>query len=153
MASMTAAIATVITNASMNAANIDALAATTVGTVPKAIASISPSVDPFDNLPTDINTREAKALWYIITRMPGNWTKALVAITVANEEALQDLIRDKVASYDLDRSMDMPTNGTGAVESAPKTIGGKDYANDNLGNFVSFLDKIHQVTLVDVRSF
>ena len=32
-------------------------------------------------------------------------------------------------------------------------IGGKDYANSNLGNFVSFLDKIHQVTLVDVRSF
>ena len=43
--------------------------------------------------------------------------------------------------------------GTGAVESSPKTIGGKDYANANLGNFVSFLDKIHQVTLVNVRSF
>ena len=49
--------------------------------------------------------------------------------------------------------MDIPTTGTGAVEPAPKTIGGKDYANANLGNFVSFLDKIHQVTLVDVRSF
>ena len=41
----------------------------------------------------------------------------------------------------------------GAVESAPKTVGGKDYANANLGNFVSFLDNIHQVTLVNVRSF
>ena len=41
----------------------------------------------------------------------------------------------------------------GAVQSAPNTIGGKDYANTNLGNFVSFLDKIHQVTLVDVWSF
>ena len=63
------------------------------------------------------------------------------------------MIRDKVASYNLDRSIDIPTTGTGAVESAPKTIGGKYYANANLGKFVSFLDKIHQVTLVDVRSF
>ena len=65
----------------------------------------------------------------------------------------QDLTRDKVTSYGLDRFMDIPTTGTGMVESAPKTIGGKDYANTNLGNFASFLDKIHQVNLVDVRSF
>ena len=49
--------------------------------------------------------------------------------------------------------MGIPTTGTGAVESTPKTIGGKDYANVNLGNFVSFLDNIHQVNLVDVRNF
>ena len=41
----------------------------------------------------------------------------------------------------------------GAVEYALKTIGGKDYASANLGNFVSFLDKIHQVTLVNVPRF
>ena len=35
----------------------------------------------------------------------------------------------------------------------PKTIVGKYYVNSNLGNFVSFLDKIHQVNLVDVRHF
>ena len=46
--------------------------------------------------------------------------------------------------------MEIPTKGTGAVESAPKTIGGKDYTNTNLGNFMSFLDKIHQVNLDDV---
>ena len=49
--------------------------------------------------------------------------------------------------------MDIPTTGTVAVESAPKTFGGKDYANANLGNFVSFLDKIRQVNLDDVRNF
>ena len=38
--------------------------------------------------------------------------------------------------------------GIGAIESAPKTIGGKDYANANLGN-----DRIHQVNLDDVRNF
>ena len=100
-----------------------------------------------------MNTREGKALWYTITRMPGAWTKAGVAVTVANTEALQDLIQDKVASYGLERLMYIPTTGTGAVESAPKTIGGKDYANANLGNLVSFLDKIHMVTLVDVQNF
>ena len=67
--------------------------------------------------------------------------------------SLQDLIRDKVTPYGLDRSMYIPTTGTGAVVPAPKNIGGKDYENANLGNFVSFLDKIHQVNLVDVRSF
>ena len=85
--------------------------------------------------------------------MPGAWPKAGVAVTVANMEALQDLISDKVALYGLDRSMDIPTTGMGAVESAPKTIGGKDYANANLGNFFSFMDKIHQCTLVNVQSF
>ena len=100
-----------------------------------------------------IATAITNALWYIITRMPGAWPKAGVVVSVANTEAIQDLIRDKVASYGLDRSMDIPTTGTVAVESAPKTIGDKDYTNYNLGNFVSFLDKIHQVTLVDVRSF
>ena len=49
--------------------------------------------------------------------------------------------------------MEITTTGMGAVESAPKTIGSKDYANANLENFVSFLDKIHQVNLVDVRNF
>ena len=122
-------------------------------TIPKAVASISYSIDPFDNLLTDMNTREGKALWYTITRMPGAWPKAGVAVTVANVDALQDLIWDKVASYGLNRSMDIPTTGMGAVESAPKTIVSKDYANTNLGNFVSFLDKINQVTLVDVWSF
>ena len=48
---------------------------------------------------------------------------------------------------------DIPTTGTGAVESAPKTIGNKDYSNANLENFVSFLDKTHQVNLVNVWSF
>ena len=46
--------------------------------------------------------------------------------------------------------MEIPTTGTGAVESSLKTIGGKDYANANLEKFVSFLDKIHQVNLDDV---
>ena len=153
MTSINYAIATAITTASRNVANIAAAAATAVRTVPKAVASISSSIDPFDNLSTDMNTREGKALWYKITSMPGTWPKAGVAVTMVNAEALQDLIRDKVTSYGIDRSMDIPTTGTGAVESAPKTIGGKDYANANLGNFVIFLDKIHQVNLVDVRNF
>ena len=153
MASMTATIATAITTTSTNASNISAAAATAVRNLPKAVVSISSSIDLLDNLLTDMNTREGKALWYTIPRMPGAWTKAGVAVTVANVEALQDLIQDKVTSYGLDRSMYIPTTGTRAVESAPKTIGGKDYANSNLGNFVSFLDKIHQVNLDDVRNF
>ena len=58
MASMTAAIATAITNASTNAVNIAEAAATAVQTVPKAVASISSPIDPFDNMSTDMNTRE-----------------------------------------------------------------------------------------------
>ena len=92
-------------------------------------------------------------MWDTITRMPGAWPKAGVAVTMANAEALQYLIRDKVISYGLDRSMDIPTTGTGAVESTPKTIDRKDYVKANLGNFVSFLDKIHQINLDDVRNF
>ena len=85
--------------------------------------------------------------------MSGAWPKAGVAVTVANAEALQDLIRDKVTLYCLNQSMEILTIGTGAVESAPKTIGRKDYANSNLGNFVSFLDKIHQVNLENIQNF
>ena len=43
--------------------------------------------------------------------------------------------------------------GADSTSPDPKAIDGKDYGNANLGNFVSVLDKIHQVTLVDVRSF
>ena len=64
MASMDAAIATTITTASPNEANIAAAATTAVQTVPKAVALISSSIDPFDNLSTDLNTREGEALWY-----------------------------------------------------------------------------------------
>ena len=85
--------------------------------------------------------------------MPGAWPKVGVSVTVENAESLQELIRDEVTSYVHDRSVDIPTRGTGAVESAPKTIGGKDYANSNLGNFVSFLDKIHQVNMFNIRNF
>ena len=153
MASMTAAIATTITTVSTNAANIAAAAATAVRTAPKAVILISSSIYPFGNLSTDMNTREGNALWYMITRMPGAWPKLGVAVTVANAEALQDLIRDRVTSYGLDRSMDIPTTGTGAVELASKAIGRKDYAKANLGNFMSFLDKIHQVNMDNVRNF
>ena len=96
MASMTATIATAITTISTKAENITAAAATAVRTAPKAVVLIFSSIDPFDNLSTEMNTREGKALWYAITRMPGAWTKAGVAGTVANAEALQDLTRDKV---------------------------------------------------------
>ena len=85
--------------------------------------------------------------------MPGAWPKAGVDVTAANAESLNDLIRDKVTSYGLDRSMDISRIGMGAVKSAPRTISGKDYANANLENFISFLDKIHQVNLVDFQSF
>ena len=84
MASMTADIATAITNASMNAENIATAAATAVRAVPKAVASIYLSIDPFDNLFTDMNTREGKALWYTIKRIPGAWHKAGVAVIVEN---------------------------------------------------------------------
>ena len=97
MASMTAVIATAITNASMNSENIAAAAATVVPAVPEAVALISSSIDPFENMSTDMNTRELKALWYTITRMPGAWPKAGVSFTVVNAEALQYLIRDKDA--------------------------------------------------------
>ena len=50
-----------------------------------------------------MNTREGKALWYTIKTMSGAWPKAGVAVTVAKAEALQDLIRDKFASYGLNR--------------------------------------------------
>ena len=56
-ASMTAAIATAITTASTNVANISVEAATAVRTVPKAVALISSSIDPFNNMSTDMNTR------------------------------------------------------------------------------------------------
>ena len=153
MESMTADIATAITTASTNEANIAASAATAVRTNPKAVVLISSSIDPFENMSTDMDMRGGKALWYTITRMSGAWPKAGVGVIVANAEALQDIIRNKVTSYGLDRSTEIPTTGTRALESASKTIGGKDYANVNLGNFVSFLDKIHQVNLDDVRNF
>ena len=153
MASMNAAIATAITTASTNAANIAAAVATAVRTAPKAVVLISSSIDPFNNLSMDMTTGEGKALWYMITRMSGAWPKAWVAVTVTNAEALKYLIRDKVTLYGLERSMEIPTTGTGAIESPPKTIGGKYYANANLGKFVSFLNNIHQVNLDDVRNF
>ena len=89
MASMIAAIMNSITTASTNAANIAATAATAVRTMPKAVALISLSIDQFDNLSMDMNTREGKALWYTITRIPGACPNAGVAVTVANAEALQ----------------------------------------------------------------
>ena len=98
MESMTAAINTAITTASTNAENIAAAEAAAIRTASKAVVSVSSSIDPFDNLSTDMNTREGKALWYTITRMYSAWTKSGIAVTMANAEALQDPICDKVIS-------------------------------------------------------
>ena len=62
MASLTSDITTAITPTSMNAANIAAAADTAIRNVPKAVASISLSIDQFDNLSMEINRREGKAL-------------------------------------------------------------------------------------------
>ena len=120
MASMNSVIGTAIINASTNASNIAAVAAMAVRTMLKAVASISFSIDLFNNLLMNMNTRYGKALWYTITRMPGAWPNAGVTVTVANVEALQDLIRDKVASYRLDRSMYTPTTGWEQSSPSPR---------------------------------
>ena len=62
MVSMTAAIVITITTASTNAANIAAAVATSIRTAPKAVVLISSLIDPFDNMSTDMKTREGKAL-------------------------------------------------------------------------------------------
>ena len=93
MASMNAVIATTITTASMNTANIAASVATAVQTVSKAVVSIYLSIDSLKNMSTEMNTREGKALWYMITRirMPGAWTKAGVTVNVVNASAFTTL--------------------------------------------------------------
>ena len=85
--------------------------------------------------------------------MSRDWPKKGVSCTVQNAEKLQDLFRDKVASYGLDRSMEIPTTGTGAVANAPKMSGGSAYANADLGTFLNLLDKVHQVNIDQIRAF
>ena len=58
VASIIAVIVTAIITASTNTANISASAAMAVRTMPKDVASISSLIDPFENLSTDMNTRE-----------------------------------------------------------------------------------------------
>ena len=142
-----------ITATAASAAATSAAAAATAAVALPSTKPISSSIDPFDSLSTDMDSKEEKALWYAITAMTRDWPKRGVSCTVQNAEKFQDLYRDKVTSYGLDRSMEIPTTGTGAIESAPKTSGGNAYAHANLGTFLNFLDKVHQVKLEEIRAF
>ena len=49
--------------------------------------------------------------------------------------------------------MNVPTSGTGALETASRTFEGKEYHNVNLNDYVNILKEPHKLILEDVRNF
>ena len=74
-------------------------------------------------------------------------------MTVANIETILDLFTDWDNQYGFDYIINVPTTGTGRVESQARTLVGINYHNADLGNLKNVLKDIHALTTDHVRAY
>ena len=111
----------------------------------------STSLDPYDTQGFDLDTKDGKYQWSIMTRMIGGWK--LLPISVENADRLMDLFKDRKTQFGLDSICTVPTSGTGNSYPRPRTIAGVDYQNTDLKDHFELLKDIHMLTLNHVRAY
>ena len=58
----------------------------------------------------------------------------LLSLTTKHLEVLADLFKDRAGKFGLNPIVMVPTSGTSALQTAPRTIEDKEYYNVNLGD-------------------
>ena len=87
----------------------------------------------------------------MVTHKEEGWKH--LSLSTENSEVLADLFKDRAGKFGLDPIVMVPTSGTGAVQTVPRTIKGKEYHNVHLRDYANILTEPHKLTLEDVRKF
>ena len=111
----------------------------------------STSIDPYDTQCLEIDTKEGKYQWAMITRKLETWK--ILAVSVDNADPLMDLFKDRQMQFGLDPILSVPTGGDGAYAAAPCTLAGDDFWDATLTDHMDLLKDIHALTLPQVRAF
>ena len=152
-------------NANVPSVNIDALVAAMTNAIttamtaavsatappPSTLRRISTAINPYDTESLDLNSKEGKYHWKMVTEREEGW-RAL-SLTTDSSEPLANLIKDRARQFGLDPIMDVPTEGTGDCLTAPRTVGGRDYCAMDLSKFLNIIHEPHKVKLAHVRQF
>ena len=149
-----AAAFTALVEAMTNAITAAVTAATSIpGSVSAAAKKtrISTAINPYDTESMNLSSKEGKHHWQMVTQREEGWK--LLSLTTENSEVLADLFKDRAGQFGLDPIVNVPTSGTGALETAPRTFEGKEYHNVNLNDYVNILKEPHKLTLEDVRKY
>ena len=149
-----AAAFTALVEAMTNAITAAVTAATSIpGSVSAAAkkTKISTEINPYDTESMNLSSKEGKHHWQMVTQREEGWK--LLSLTTKNSEVLADLFKDRAGQFGLDPIVNVPTSGTGALETAPRTFEGKEYHNVNLNDYVNILKEPHKLTLEDVRKY
>ena len=149
--SMTSAMTAAFAKAAETAATAAAAAVASAAAAPAVPAKMSTAITPYDTEWLDLESKEGKSHWRMVTGREEGWTP--LALTTENADAFADLVKDRVAQYGLDPLTRVPTSGNGAVAANPKTIAGVDHFNADLGDLVDILREPHNVPVDDVRKF
>ena len=144
------ALAESLTNAITAAVNA-ATASSRAPTVAAKETKINTSVNPYDTESMNLSSKEGKHHWQMVTQKEEGWK--LLSLTTENSEVLADLFKDRAGQFGLDPIVMVPTSGTGAISTVPRTIEGKEYHNVDLLGHINILKEPHKLTLDDVRKF
>ena len=98
----------------------------------------------------NFSSKEGKPQCQMVTQKEEGWK--LLSLTTDNSEFLADLFKN-AGQFGLGPIVMVPTSGTGAVQTVPRTIKGKEYHNVHLRDYANILTEPHKLTLEDVRKF
>ena len=103
--------------AAITGAITTAVTAVTTSTRTASNRIISTAIKPFDTQPMKFYTRGGKGQWYKCTENPDQWKS--IAIVTANAGLFTDLIEDRTKTFGFGSLINVPTLGTGKVDTNP----------------------------------
>ena len=107
-----------------------ATAVASVAAAPRAFATarkVNTAINPYNTELTDLDSKEGKCHWKMVTAREEGWKP--LSPTTDNSEAIADIFKDWANQFGFDPIINVPSSGTGAVESNPRIIAGVDYCN------------------------
>ena len=99
----------------------------------------------------DADKKYEKYQWAVVTNIMDGCK--LVTTNVENAKNMMELFKDWQTQFGLYPLLMVPTTGTGAIKSIPRTIYGEDCWYADITDFKSVIVNIHELSLDQVRAW
>ena len=116
-----------------------------------AARKISAAISPYHTETIDLDTKEGKNHWQMVTAKEEGWKP--LPLTTDSAEAFANLFKDRAAQFGLDPILDVPTKGSGAPHANPRVVAGVEYWNADLTDPVNIITENHNVSIEQVQNF
>ena len=108
----------------------------------------STSIYPYDTTSVDVEKKDGKYQWAVVTNMMNGWK--LVIANLENAENMMDIFNNFQTQFVFCPLLVVPADGTGSIRYIPRTIAGENYWDADIANFKNVLVDIHALSLYQV---